>query len=86
MEELSGVGNLKLFNEVLHEPVGVGAIREPEMTLTWHIDPSLWSRNLVDILLGLRLGADNIVSSDEEGHRYRVNLGDIHNVRVFVAS
>lgn len=52
---------MKLFDQIGHEPVGVGVSSEPEMAFTLNIDPGLVGLDLSDVGLSLFFRADFVI-------------------------
>ena len=68
LKEFGSGGHLELFDQIGHEPVGVGVSSEPEMAFTLNIDPGLVGLDLSDVGLSLLFGADMVIWGNEEGH------------------
>ena len=71
-------GHLELGDEVLHEPVGVGAVAEPEVTLALHVDLDSLRLEQGNVLARHTVRAHLVVCGREEGDGHLLDFAHIH--------
>jgi len=69
--------HLKLLDEVVHKPWGVGTSMEPLVTLTLDINLGSLGLDLGDVLHGVLAWADLILGCSEEGHGHFLDLANV---------
>ena len=65
---------MKLGDELLHEPIVVGALAEVKVPFTLDIDHGRLRLHLRDVIESDLVLADVVVSADEESHRHFADL------------